>query len=183
MTTRCRWMFPALLALLMTFSLAQPALAEAPDDGSCERFGCLFAHDPQFYGRPGSPQREVQMGIADEFLPDGPGGRRFVQVLYPMVTATYRVQPSRLAAWDRVIQCESGGSWTAKNPRSSASGAFQILNGTWLAYGGGQFASQARWAHPMEQLTVAERIRWAGYGNHGPQGARAWLCPGAPGRP
>ena len=34
---------------------------------------------------------------------------------------------------DRIIGAESGGNATAKNPRSSATGAGQFINGTWLA--------------------------------------------------
>jgi hypothetical protein len=32
--------------------------------------------------------------------------------------------------------CESGGNIRAKNPRSSASGKWQIIDSTWRGYGG-----------------------------------------------
>lgn len=36
---------------------------------------------------------------------------------------------------DRIAQCESGNSATAKNTHSSASGRFQFLSGSWELYG------------------------------------------------
>ncbi|GJE29814.1 hypothetical protein [Methylobacterium organophilum] len=38
-----------------------------------------------------------------------------------------------MALVDRIIGAESGGNATAKNPRSSATGAGQFIDGTWLA--------------------------------------------------
>lgn len=155
----------------------QPPVTQA----DCERFGCLYSHTCQYHERPGSTSCHSGEGIAHDLLPDGPDGRKFVTVLWPMVNDSTRATPDRFPAWDRVIRCESGGNAQAKNPHSSASGLFQIVNGTWRSYGGSTFASQARWAHPMEQLVIAERILWAGHGRHGPQGPRAWSCSGAPG--
>jgi LysM repeat protein len=59
---------------------------------------------------------------------------------------------------DVIAHCESGGNPLAKNPSSSASGLFQIVNGTWAAYGGLQFAPTARSATAAQQRIVAERI-------------------------
>jgi hypothetical protein len=53
-----------------------------------------------------------------------------------------------------IIACESGGNPTAKNTSSTASGLYQFINGTWLAYGGGQFAPRAASASPAEQRTI-----------------------------
>jgi hypothetical protein len=36
----------------------------------------------------------------------------------------------------RILACESGGSPTADNPSSSASGIWQFLDSTWNGYGG-----------------------------------------------
>lgn len=62
--------------------------------------------------------------------------------------------------WDAIIACESGG----KNIRTqipgpfTASGFFQITNGTWARHGGLQFAPTAMQASFTEQRTVANRI-------------------------
>lgn len=42
-----------------------------------------------------------------------------------------------------VMACESGGNLRAENPRSSASGKWQITDGTWGGYGGYSHASDA----------------------------------------
>ena len=68
-----------------------------------------------------------------------------------------------------IVMCESGGNYRAKNPDSTASGAYQALTSTWLAFGGGRYASQARYAPPWAQHIVGSRI-WRG------QGRRAWVC-------
>ncbi|RTL65894.1 MAG: LysM peptidoglycan-binding domain-containing protein [Pseudonocardiaceae bacterium] len=75
----------------------------------------------------------------------------------------------QVAKLKQLAQCESGGNATAKNPSSSASGYWQIIDGTWLANGGGEFAPTARQATLAEQNTVAIRISQT-------QGASAWTC-------
>ena len=44
---------------------------------------------------------------------------------------------------DYIKQAESGGNYTAQNPRSSASGAYQVLDGTWNGYAGYRRAKDA----------------------------------------
>lgn len=72
--------------------------------------------------------------------------------------------------WNAVAECESGGNPTAQNPNSTASGLYQIVDGTWRAYGGTEFAPRAKDASPEQQKVVAERIL-AG------QGPQAWVDP------
>jgi Transglycosylase-like domain len=74
-----------------------------------------------------------------------------------------------------VVMCESGGNPTVANltPAGVAngvpSGLYQITRPTWLAYGGGRFASEARYASIYEQGVIALRVL------HN-QGPRAWAC-------
>lgn len=70
-----------------------------------------------------------------------------------------------------VMLCESGGSYTARNPVSTAGGKYQILDSTWAAYGGAPYRSThpAAVAPPAEQDRVAAAI-WADVG------ASAWEC-------
>lgn len=57
--------------------------------------------------------------------------------------------------WDSIIACESGGNPTAQNPHSTASGLYQFLRSSWLAYGGGQYAPEAKMATPAQQTAIA----------------------------
>ncbi len=45
----------------------------------------------------------------------------------------------------RVLSCESGGNPLAENPTSSASGLWQIIDGSWGGYGGYGHAADAPW--------------------------------------
>lgn len=60
---------------------------------------------------------------------------------------------------------ESGGNYRARNP-SGAGGKYQIMPGTWKAYGGG--GGNAADASPAEQESVARRI-------HSAEGTRPWV--------
>lgn len=70
-------------------------------------------------------------------------------------------------AWDAVAQCESGNQ-NIENATSTASGYFQIIDGTWRQFGGLEYAPRAIEATYEQQLAVAERIL-AG------QGPGAWV--------
>ena len=65
-----------------------------------------------------------------------------------------------------VVQCESGGNYSAVNPSSGAGGAYQILPSTWAAYGGQGLPQDAS---PAEQGRIAAEI-------YTHQGASAWSC-------
>jgi hypothetical protein len=65
-----------------------------------------------------------------------------------------------------IVQCESGGNWSAVNPSSGAGGAYQILPSTWAAYGG---TGSPQDASPAEQSAIASRI-------YASQGPGAWTC-------
>jgi hypothetical protein len=57
-----------------------------------------------------------------------------------------------------IMECESGGSLTAQNPSSSASGKWQVIDGTWNNYGGYDSAAEA----PEDVQDAKARELWAG---------------------
>ncbi len=75
--------------------------------------------------------------------------------------------------WSAIAACESGGNWGA-NTGNGFYGGLQFTQGTWDAYGGGQYASSANQATPAQQMAVANRVL-AG------QGIGAWPVCGANG--
>lgn len=62
-----------------------------------------------------------------------------------------------------IIAHESGGNPRAQNPTSSASGLFQMIDGTWKAYGGS--TAHAKDASVAEQQAVASRYVASRYGS------------------
>jgi Transglycosylase-like domain len=64
------------------------------------------------------------------------------------------------SVWDDLARCESGGNW-AINTGNGYYGGLQFSEGTWLGYGGGEFAPYAHEATREEQIIVAERLRAA----------------------
>ena len=67
---------------------------------------------------------------------------------------------------DALAQCESGGNWSI-NTGNGYTGGLQFSSGTWLAYGGGQYASTAGQASREQQIAIATKVRDArgGYGD------------------
>ena len=65
-----------------------------------------------------------------------------------------------------IVQCESGGDYSAVNSSSGAGGAYQILPSTWQAYGGQGLPEGAPKA---EQDRIAAEI-------YAHQGRSAWSC-------
>jgi len=75
--------------------------------------------------------------------------------------------------WSAIAACESGGNWST-NTGNGFYGGLQFSQGTWDAYGGGQYASTAAGASQSQQIAVAQRVL-AG------QGIGAWPVCGANG--
>lgn len=74
--------------------------------------------------------------------------------------------PANAANWDALAKCESSGNWSA-NTGNGFSGGLQFTQSTWKAYGGSQYASNAKDASREEQIQVAEKVLQA-------QGTKAW---------
>ncbi|NLZ57737.1 MAG: DUF348 domain-containing protein [Corynebacterium sp.] len=70
------------------------------------------------------------------------------------------------SVWDALAQCESNGNWSI-NTGNGFAGGLQFHPQTWLAYGGGQFASTASNASREQQIVIAEKVQAA-------QGWGAW---------
>jgi LysM repeat protein len=75
--------------------------------------------------------------------------------------------------WSAIAACESGGNWST-DTGNGFYGGLQFTEQTWLAYGGGQYASSANLATAAQQIAVANRVL-AG------QGIGAWPVCGARG--
>ena len=63
------------------------------------------------------------------------------------------------AIFNCIIAHESGGDPGAVNPSSGAGGLFQFLPSSWLAYGGGQFASLPNLATADQQWQIARAAK------------------------
>jgi LysM repeat protein len=70
-------------------------------------------------------------------------------------TASPSALPSASGAnWSAIAACESGGNWSA-NTGNGFYGGLQFTQGTWDAYGGGQYAASANEASQSQQIAVA----------------------------
>ncbi|MEU6523783.1 transglycosylase family protein [Streptomyces sp. NPDC046924] len=72
--------------------------------------------------------------------------------------------------WDRVAECESGGSWS-QNSGNGYYGGLQLTQADWEKYGGLDYASSADQASRGQQIAVAEKIL-------ADQGVGAWQACG-----
>lgn len=59
------------------------------------------------------------------------------------VAPSLTVKSSDSGLLERIAQCESKGNYKAQNPRSTASGKYQFIRGTWGNYGGYRDAKDA----------------------------------------
>jgi LysM repeat protein len=75
--------------------------------------------------------------------------------------------------WSAIAACESGGNWAASTGNGFY-GGLQFTEQTWLANGGGRYASSANLATPAQQIAVAQNVLAS-------QGIGAWPVCGAHG--
>ncbi|MFD9795360.1 transglycosylase family protein [Streptomyces sp. NPDC059070] len=59
--------------------------------------------------------------------------------------------------WDRVAECESGGSWSA-DFGNGLYGGLQLSQETWETYGGTAYAARPDLASRAQQIAVAEKV-------------------------
>ncbi|MGW6709693.1 transglycosylase family protein, partial [Streptomyces sp. NPDC054956] len=86
----------------------------------------------------------------------------------PLLAAT-GANAAETSTWDKVAECESGGTWSA-NFGSGSYGGLQFTQEQWQNAGGRDFAERADLASRSQQIAVAERVLAS-------QGPQAWpLC-------
>lgn len=86
----------------------------------------------------------------------------------PLLAAT-NASAADTSTWDKVAECESGGTWSA-NFGSGAYGGLQFTQEEWKDAGGTAYAERADLASRSQQIAVAERVLAS-------QGPEAWpLC-------
>ncbi|PJK21251.1 hypothetical protein CSX11_16995 [Mycobacterium goodii] len=77
--------------------------------------------------------------------------------------------------WDEVAQYESSGNWSnADTGNNGHYGGLQFSPETWKAFGGEEFAPMPHLATREQQIEVANRTAFTGYGDTKPQGLGAW---------
>ncbi|MGW6153127.1 transglycosylase family protein [Streptomyces sp. NPDC055144] len=86
-------------------------------------------------------------------------------IAIPLLGAT-SASAASTATWDKLAECESGGSWSA-DPGNGYYGGLQFSQETWEGYGGLDFAPRADQASRSQQIAVAEKVL-------ADQGPRAW---------
>jgi len=59
--------------------------------------------------------------------------------------------------WSGVARCESGGNWHLSTGNGFY-GGLQFMRSTWLANGGGRYASYPHYASSWQQIAIAERV-------------------------
>ncbi len=92
----------------------------------------------------------------------------YARVLERYIRARRHTAPARTlyasSTWDSVAECESGGNW-ATNTGNGYYGGLQFDIGTWLAFGGAQYASRADLATREQQIAVASRVTYDAWPN------------------
>ncbi|MDJ0380616.1 transglycosylase family protein [Streptomyces sp. G-G2] len=86
----------------------------------------------------------------------------------PLFAAT-GASAAETTTWDKVAECESGGTWSA-DFGSGSYGGLQFTLAQWRSAGGLEFAARPDLASRSQQITIAERVLAS-------QGPQAWpLC-------
>ncbi|MEV6672930.1 transglycosylase family protein [Streptomyces sp. NPDC051162] len=78
----------------------------------------------------------------------------------PLLAAT-GANAADAPTWDRVAQCESGGTWST-NSGNGSYGGLQMTQELWEQYGGRAYAPRPDLASRQQQIAVAEQVLNAG---------------------
>lgn len=93
----------------------------------------------------------------------------------PLLAAT-GANAADAPTWDRVAQCESGGTWST-NSGNGAYGGLQMTQELWEQYGGRTYAPRPDLASRQQQIAVADKVLNAnGTGNWQACGTSAGLA-------
>lgn len=169
------------IAAGLSFGLIQPAIALS-HDVTGRHFGVyryVYRHAVKQFGHKAVGCELVytcHASVTDDVVISST--RTLERMLHPVPTfaATASVPAPTLGYGNwaipaKIVYCES--KYLNLPPNSAgASGYYQIIPSTWIAYGGGRYASQAYLASKSAQDTIAAKI-WDG-GN----GASQWTCTG-----
>ncbi|MGW1893176.1 transglycosylase family protein [Streptomyces sp. NPDC002004] len=77
-------------------------------------------------------------------------------IAIPLLGAT-GAHAAEVTTWDRLADCESGGSWSADDGNGYY-GGLQFSQEMWEQYGGLDYASRADQASRSQQIAVAEKV-------------------------
>ena len=110
-------------------------------------------------------------GVAAPPAPAAPAGAASAAPAAPARASS--PAPAGGVNWSAIAACESGGNWAASTGNGFY-GGLQFTEQTWLANGGGRYASSANLATPAQQIAVAQNVLAS-------QGIGAWPVCGARG--
>ena len=105
--------------------------------------------------------------------PAAPAGAAPADPAAPALASSPAPAASGGVNWSAIAACESGGNWAASTGNGFY-GGLQFTEQTWLANGGGRYASSANLATPAQQVAVAQNVLAS-------QGIGAWPVCGARG--
>ncbi|WP_308294077.1 transglycosylase family protein, partial [Streptomyces sp. UNOC14_S4] len=91
----------------------------------------------------------------------------------PLLAAT-GANAADAPTWDKVAQCESGGTWST-NSGNGSYGGLQMTQELWEQYGGRAYAPRPDLASRAQQIAVADKVLNAGASTWQACGAAAGL--------
>ena len=124
-----------------------PAVTGSREAEEREAAGVLRPEQP-----PTPPETHPTPAVEQEgTLPPPPAPAPRPQTAPPPQPTAAQVPP----VLHRIAECESGGDWTAENPRSTASGKWQFLDSTWRSQEASGDYRRAKHAPPHIQRAAA----------------------------